>query len=150
MYSHPDHPKTVLLKYSGDEAKDVNFAHGNATKTTRYFVRTHPSVIQKIKESSGTARQVYQDLILTGTSDITSSPRNQEQVRNALKATRNQQRLTRDALYNLHEFAYDTNFVRHFATLPDFSYISVLFLFYTLLMLLCVSHKKKNNENRVA
>ena len=108
MYFHPDHPKTVFLKYVGDETKAVDYAHGNATRTKRNYIRTQPAVIKRIKERSGTARQVYQDLILAGPSDATSVPRNQEQVRNALKASRNQLRLSRDALYNLHEIAYDT------------------------------------------
>ncbi|XP_065642124.1 uncharacterized protein LOC124806987 [Hydra vulgaris] len=42
-----------------------------------------------------------------------------EQVSNTLKSTRNQQRLSRDSLYNLHELAYDTNFIHNIITFPD-------------------------------
>lgn len=54
---------------------------------------------------------------------VTAAPRNCEQIRNTMKVQRNRQRLSRDALYNLHEFAYDSNFIHHIVTFPDLSVI---------------------------
>ena len=50
---------------------------------------------------------------------LTALPRNTSQVRNICQTSRNRSRLTRDALYNLHEFAVDSNFVHHITTYPD-------------------------------
>ena len=123
---HPEHPKAVLIQYLGNEAVAMDFAHGNSSKATKNYVRTQPAILKKIKESSGsgTARKVYQTLIEEGNpSSSTSVPRDQEQVRNALKASRRKFRLSRDALYNLHEIAYDTDFVRHITSHPDLTLV---------------------------
>ena len=52
---------------------------------------------------------------------VTAAPRNVEQIRNIIH--RNQTRLSRDALYNLHEFAYDSNFIHRITTFPDVSVV---------------------------
>ena len=59
----------------------------------------------------------------TDTTPVTAAPRNAEQVRNTQKRERNKQRLSRDALYNLHEFAYDSGFIHKICTFPDLSVI---------------------------
>ena len=50
---------------------------------------------------------------------------------------RNASRLSRDAVYNLHEFAYDSNFIHRIMTYPDLSLIrynpSIVELFSSLL-----------------
>lgn len=47
-------------------------------------------------------------------------PRNVKQIHNAQASQRQQFRLSHDALYNLHEMAYDTSgFVRKIETYPD-------------------------------
>ncbi|XP_047124770.1 uncharacterized protein LOC124807179 [Hydra vulgaris] len=118
---HADYANSVLISYIGDEAKAVQFPYGNATRCNRDFIRTQPGVINQIKESTGSVQKVYKDIILSNTADIniTAVPRNMEQVSNTLKSTRNQQRLSRDSLYNLHELAYDTNFIHSIITFPD-------------------------------
>ncbi|XP_047135678.1 uncharacterized protein LOC124812742 [Hydra vulgaris] len=118
---HADYANSVLISYIGDEAKAVQFPHGNATRCNRDFIRTQPGVINQIKESTGSVQKVYKDIILSNTADIniTAVPHNMEQVSNTLKSTRNQQRLSRDSLYNLHELAYDTNFIHNIITFPD-------------------------------
>ena len=40
-------------------------------------------------------------------------------MKNVQSAERSKGRLSRDALYNLHEFAFDSNFIHHITTLPD-------------------------------
>ena len=52
---------------------------------------------------------------------MTAAPRNVEQVHNQKKLVRNKSRLSRDGLYNLHEFAYDSNFIHRIVTYPDLS-----------------------------
>ncbi|XP_059174682.1 probable ATP-dependent RNA helicase DDX52 [Physella acuta] len=118
---HPDHPRTVLIQYSGDETKAVDFAHGNSTKSSSHYVRTRPGLLRKIKEcaGNGTAQQLFQELTSESQCSPTSAPRNKEQVRNALKVNRRKLKNSNDALYNLHEFAYETKFVRYITTFPD-------------------------------
>jgi len=63
-------------------------------------------------------------LVTNSASDTSSGlPRNTEQIRNVQKISRNSSRLTRDALFNLHEFAIDSNFVQHITTFPDLSIV---------------------------
>ena len=51
-------------------------------------------------------------------------PRNIKQVRNAQYSSRQKMRLTRDAMYNLHEIAYEApHFVKRIATFPDLQVI---------------------------
>ena len=85
------------------------FRYQNST-CHRPDVRTQPSVITQLQQpTNATARQTYQERVLQGptvvTQQTTSVPRDMEQVRNCMKAARKRLRLTRDALYNLHELA---------------------------------------------
>jgi len=128
VYSRPDRPNAVLITYTGDHTVAAQFAHGNAKKTTRNYVRTQPHVLQAVKNASGTAKSIYQTMVATAanstdTTPVTAAPRNAEQVRNTQKRERNKQRLSRDALYNLHEFAYDSGFIHKICTFPDLSVI---------------------------
>ena len=79
------------LSYTGYESKAQLFPHGNATKTSRNFTRTKPSVIHTLQESTGNPCKVYQDLVLENHA-TEDTPRNMEQVRNA----QNQLMLDRD------------------------------------------------------
>jgi len=65
---------------------------------------------------------LYQKLLAAGIS-ATSMPHNTEQIKNAIKVQRNKTKLTCDALYNIHELAYDFNFIQHITTFPDLSVI---------------------------
>jgi len=100
------------------------FPHGNsAASSSRNYVQTQPHVIRDIQQASGSARSIYQNLVLNGPASIsqqtTATPRNMEQVRNTQKGQRNRCRLTRDALYKLHEFAADSDFINKIVTHPD-------------------------------
>ena len=119
----------------------ASFPHGNARQSNREYVRTQPHVLADIRSKAGSARNVYQTLVLNGPADVqqqtTATPRNIEQVRNVQKSQRNLSRLTHDALYNLHEFAADSDFVHRIVTHPDLSVImyspDIVSLFQTLL-----------------
>ena len=127
-YVSPDYPKSILLCYCGDATTAASFPHGNTRASNgRNYVRTQPHVLRDIQQAAGPARTVYQNLVLSGPSSVqqqtTAAPRNMEQVRNVQKIQRNKGRLTRDALYNLHEFAADSAFIHKIVTHPDLSVI---------------------------
>ena len=132
VYIRADRPRQVLVQYVGDETKAGQFPHGNSLKANRNYTRTQPSVISSVRDAgtgaSGTvsAQRLYQTLVVTGSSSAaaaTAVPRNTQQVKNTLKVLRNRNRLTQDALYNLHELAYDFDFVQHISTYPDLSIV---------------------------
>ena len=121
VFSRTDQPKCVVIQYIGDSSVAKQFPHGNSKKNERNYIRTQPHVINDIRNASGSSQHVYQSLVTVEnpSQPSTSLPRNTEQVRNVLKGVRNRNRLSRDALYNLHEFAYDSDFVHHITTFPD-------------------------------
>ena len=51
--------------------------------------------------------------------DAVSKPRNVKQIHNIIAAQQQGARLTRDAIYNAHELAYEGNFVQYMSTYPD-------------------------------
>lgn len=126
VYFRPDKNRAVLVRYIGDETVAGHFAHGNSKNSTQVYERTQPHVLVDIREAPGTPVEVYEASIRqTEFNGESSTPaagatvRNLEQVRNAQKLVRNKGRMSRDALYNLHELAYDTQFVKHITTFPD-------------------------------
>ena len=65
------------------------------------------------------------------------APRNVKQVHNAQDSQRQEFRLSHDALYNLHEMAYDTSgFLRKIETYPD-------------LVVICALQKVMDELNRI-
>jgi len=127
-YSRPDRPTEIVVEYTGDETAAAQFPHGNAAHN-RDYVRTQPHVLQDVRSNpTSSSKTVYQSMITSAAQNqhptvVTRAPRNVEQVRNTKKLARNQTRLSRDALYNLHEFAYDSNFVHRILTFPDLSVV---------------------------
>jgi len=128
----PDRQKHVLIEYAGNESKAGQFPHGNATKAaSRNFTRTQPSVLSAVRHASAagstsSAQRLYQSMVVAGSassSPATAVPRNTEQVRNIQKTQRNKSRLSRDAIYNIHELAYDLPFIQHISTFPDLAVI---------------------------
>jgi len=60
-------------------------------------------------------------MITTAATIVTAAPRDLEQIWNT-KIIRNNAWLSRNALYNLHEFAYEySNFIHRILTFPDLS-----------------------------
>jgi len=76
-----------------------------------------------VSTTSGSAKGVYQNLVAAAVpvqaSSSTAAPRNTMQIKNAMRRQRTAGRLTHDALFNLHEFAYDADFVKQITTFPD-------------------------------
>ena len=76
-------PNIAVYEYQGTPPA-VNAEHGLARKTQVEFVRTKPSVLEKIraglKEKRAQARDVYEQMTLANTTD--ERPRDHKQVRN--------------------------------------------------------------------
>jgi len=116
----------VLFHYLGDEKLYIPFSHRNKRKNTdQAFVRTCPSTIEKIKIGckTSTAKQVYRKSVVTDHSLSYQSvfePKNYQQVENFRNKFLNQQRISRDSLYNVHAMAIDLpEFVHKIETHPD-------------------------------
>lgn len=126
-YTRENRPQALIIEYKGDESIAGQFPHGHTKYGSRPHVRTQPSVIRHIESASASApSRIYQTMVTAGAEErnqTTAVPRNLEQVRNTLKQQRNRRRYSRDALFNLHELAQDSNFIRHITTYPDLSVI---------------------------
>ena len=111
----------MVIKYIGDESVAAQFPHGNSKAVTRNYVRTQPHVIRQAESTDRSARQTYQQLVEAAPTDsqTTGAPRNLRQVQNAMHSARSRVRVSRDALYNLHEIALDTGFIHHITSFPD-------------------------------
>lgn len=118
--------RLVLIHYFGDHATATNFPHGNCKQKEgcRPYVRTCSSVFEKAKEIADTPSNVYKKMVAE--SDCMSHhqpvlvPRNVKQVKNIQAKIREKFRLTHDALYNVHELAYDLgDFVSKIITYPN-------------------------------
>ncbi len=114
----------VLIHYIGDESIAVAAPHGNSTNSNRVFYRTCPSVLKKIASENESPEIIYKSLI--SKSEIptqyqhTLVPRDMRQIVNIQQRERQKSRLTRDALYNMHELAFDLGgFVKVIMTYPD-------------------------------
>ena len=115
---------TVLIHYIGDEKCAVPYAHGNAASDcNKNYIRTCPSVIKSVKHSCliETAVKSYRNHIL---GEVPSPnhlpvklPRNVKQVKNIRSNVLGQQRLSHDALYNLHRQCRFHSYNSH---LPEF------------------------------
>jgi hypothetical protein len=118
-------PRLVLIHYIGDESIAVQYPHGNShNKAT--FHRTYPSVIKKLAlaTSHEMPGNVYKKAISTADCPVNYQPhcvpRNLQQVSSIQHHERQKNRLTHDAIYNLHELSYDLgSFVRIIKTYPD-------------------------------
>ena len=90
-------------------------------------MRTLPSVMTSLKEQSAgltPSNVLYKKAISSCTcppeQTPTNLPRNMKQLRNMRFAALHKSRISSDALYNLHEIAYDLNgFIRSIHTYPD-------------------------------
>ena len=107
-----------------------------------YIVHLLNSPKSQLSLNDGTphdAKTIYQAMITSGSQTADATPvtgalGNVEQIRNrnTQKTQRNASHLSCDALYNLHEFAYDSNFIHRIVTYPALSLISVSYTHLTL------------------
>ena len=114
---------TTLVHYLGDHTSAADFPHGNATHTDRVHVRTCPSVLKNLSVHDAPSN-VYKKQVAKGDCQPQHQPvlkpRNTKQISNLQAKERQRFRLTHDALYNLHELAYDLDgFVAKITTYPD-------------------------------
>jgi hypothetical protein len=120
---HPHGHKLVVIHYLGDEGTAVDYPHGNAKSiTASAHQKTAPSVLASLKQNDGTASEIYKKKVqqYCPPGHTMLLPKNMKQVYNAQYNTRQKMRLTRDALYNLHEMAYDSpSSIKRITTYPD-------------------------------
>lgn len=119
-----------LIHYLGDHTTVIQFPHGNRKKDNKCHFRTCPSVLKEIVEVNDNPSNIYKRTVSNPDPQCSSSlqsvllPRNVKQVRNAQAQERQKVRLTHDALYNLHEIAYDLDgFVSKIETFPNLAII---------------------------
>ena len=114
----------TLLHYLGDDTTAVQFPHRNRKRDSKSHFRACPSVLKRVSEANDTPVNVYKKEISSGQGikcpsglQRVSLPRNVKQIQ---AQKRQKFRLSHDALYNLHELAYDLNgFVHKTVTYPD-------------------------------
>ena len=115
----------VLIHYLGNETAANKFPHGNVKHHTREHIRTCPSVLKDLDDECvhSTTSKVYKSLVtkLPPTSHIpVLQPRNSKQVENVRLRKLREQRISQDALYNLHELAIDMpRFIHLIKTHPE-------------------------------
>ena len=116
----------TLIQYLGDEKTATDYPHGNSKSTNqpKLFIRTCPSVLKSLSGKNDLPSAMYKKAIATndcgGDHQPVLNPRNSKQIANMQFKERQKFRLTHDALYNLHEVAYDLNgFVAKITTYPD-------------------------------
>ena len=122
----PSNTSTVLIHYIGDEKEVVDFPHGNASNQAgRPHIRTCPSVLKSLQDACKhtTTAKAYKSHVTKvppPTHMPVLQPRNSKQVKNIRSKQLQKQRLSHDALYNLHELAVDLpDFVHAIRTHPD-------------------------------
>ena len=123
----------TIVHYLGDESCAVPLPHGNSRcrdERARPHVRTCPSVLESLKKECKmtTAAKAYRSQITKIPSHPSyrpvKQPRNEKQVKNARSQVLQNQRLSHDSLYNMHELAlYLPNFFHLIQTYPDLVYV---------------------------
>ena len=116
----------TLIHYLGNEKIAGPFAHGNSKADPgRNFIRTCPSVLNKLKEEcvTTTPMKAYRNeitKILIHSHLSVKQPRDIKQIKNIRSQILENKRLPHDGLYNLHELAIDiTEFIHFIQTHPD-------------------------------
>ena len=103
--------KKYVIQYLGDHKIAQEYPHGNS-KQTKNFIPTKKSVLSKIEQrvESEIPQKVYKSLVTeTPTPDtndneeITTKPRNTTQVSNMRKKVLESQRISNDAIVNIHD-----------------------------------------------
>ena len=114
-YSLKSNKSLILVHYEGDETVYVPVGHGNSKKSDPpEYTRTAPSVLRKIEQDirSGekTAMDVYRESIsngsVSGEHQGVLNARNVKQVENLVRKVNEEERLSKDDIYNLLLLAY--------------------------------------------
>lgn len=119
-----DNPHIVLIHYLGDESEYVPTPHGNAKTDDKEYIRTCPSVLKNISDSTkNSSSTTYQELATAPCEPELNPvlrPRNLKQVQNKHQQDQQIKRLSRDDIYNLHLVAHDLHdFVLEIVSYPE-------------------------------
>ena len=114
--------KIFLIHYIGDEKAYNGVKHGNRKNNNREHKRTFPSVLNNIKESTGNREpaEVYRDIQSDPQIPFHGKAINMNQIKRNQSKTRQENKLSHDFLYNMHELAYHLDgYVMSIVTYPD-------------------------------
>ena len=114
----------VLIQYLGNHKCAIQYPHKTLKSWSHPHIRTCPSVLEKIEDVKEYPSAVYQREVANTDSPCSSQamlkPRNIKQVQNVHYKVKQKMRRSHDALYNLHELAYDLDgFVAKVVTFPN-------------------------------
>ena len=114
---------STLVHYLGDDSVGSQHPHDNS-KSFKPFIRTCPSVISSVSAIQEKPSNVYKKMVhsslCTPEQQPVLVPCNIKQIKNLQHKERQSTRLTHDAIYNLHELAYDLgDFVYKVITFPN-------------------------------
>ena len=114
---------STLVHYIGDDSIGSNHPHGNSKSQTPY-IRTCPSVLQSVSKMQDNPSNIYKRIIQSSQclpdEPPVLKPRNPKQIKNLQAKERQLTRLSHDALYNVHELAYNLDdFIYKIVTFPD-------------------------------
>ena len=112
-----------MVHYWGDDAVGKQ-ARTSAGVQTKLKFRTMPSVLRSVEREvdSKPAHQVYKTKIVEKTdgNEAVSKPQNLKQVQNLRKRVKNEKRLTKDSIINIHGIALDDpTYIHLIQTWPD-------------------------------
>ena len=95
----------IIVHYQGDEKQYVPMIHGNRKSGHQEFIRTNPSVLQKIKETISNAKpeEAYQKLVTESSQHGSKNVRNLRQITNIKASIERNRKLGNDEFLNLIE-----------------------------------------------
>ena len=116
-----DHAYTTLVIYHHTSV--IDFPHGNSKRDEKMHVRTCPSVLKAISNvdvpSNVYKKEIAKNDCLPEHQPVLK-PKNVKQISNVQAKNRQKYRLTHDALYNIHELAFDLDgLIAKIITRPD-------------------------------
>lgn len=115
--------EVTLVHYIGDESIGTNFPHRGSVEADKTFIRTLPSYLNKCKDLIKTQKpsKVYKkEVSEMGASSVTEKPRNVKQLANLRYQHLQEQRISHDTMFNIHEIAYDIpQFIWKIMTYPN-------------------------------
>ena len=128
VYFPFENPQNVaVVHYIGDESLSAKAPHGNAQHEKPFF-RTQPSVLRELQARPDVekAHKIYKEMVCENKEghEAVTKPRNVKQVHNVRAVQKEDLRLSRDAIYNTHEIAYEGGFVHYIVTYPDLAIIA--------------------------
>lgn len=115
----------ALIQYIGDESISIPRSHGNSKIPTSVFIPSKPSTNIRIeaqieKNELKSAHKIYKEEVAKPVESIVDQPRNTRQVRYIRQKVQDDNRISRDAIVNIHALAYeDPTFVHTIVTYPD-------------------------------